>query len=332
MFLPLSVVNATRLALIATLAATACAAQAGEPVAFPTKPIKIVVPFGPGGAVDVAARLLGKHMSATFNQQVVVENKPGAGELIGVRHVIGSPADGHTLLLGAAGGITINPILNKDAGYDPEKALTAVSIIVRAPNVLVVSSDFPASSVAELIAYAKKHPGELTYSSSGVGTIQHVTGAVFNEVAGIDVRHVPYSGAPQATLDVATKRVTMTYASPASIKPFVARGELKTLAVVMSERYPMLPDLPTVKESPGMGGYDVESWFGLFAPGGTPPAVVQKLNAEVQRIMQLPEVTKTLTETAGMPARTTPEQAQQFVHDEIAKYRQVLKTANVVLE
>lgn len=317
---------ACSITLAASLAAGGAAAADEN---FPNRPIRIVVPFAAGGAVDVSARLIGEQLTRRLGQPVVVENKPGAGGIIAVRQVVASPHDGYTLFLGAAGEITINPVLNKDAGYDPKRDLVPVAIIVRAPNVLAVNADVPANTVGELIDYAKKNPGKLTFSSSGVGTIQHITGEVFNKVAGIDVVHVPYPGAAPAMVDVASKRVSMTFSSPGSIGPFVAKGQMKMLGVVMSKRYPALPNLPTVQETPGMQAYDVESWFAMFAPGNTPPAIVKRLNTEVREVMKIPEVADKLIKNAGMPSFEDEEQAKVFIAGEIAKYGRILQAMDI---
>jgi len=299
---------------------------------YPTRPLRFVVPYAAGGAVDVAARMIGRYVSEQLGQQVVVENKPGAGGIIAIKHVLGFPADGHTFLVCAAGEIVINPVINKEVDYDTSRDLTPVSMVTTAPNVLVVKRDFPADNVSELIAYARKHPGELTFSSSGVGTIQHVTGEVFNKIAGIEVRHVPFSGAPQATMEVATGRVTMTYASPGSTRGFVDRGELKMLGMALPERYPPLPQVPTIREAPEMASFNIESWFGMFAAGSTPEPIIRKINGLVQQAMQQPDIARKLIDTAGVPMQTTPAQAKEFVGREIAKYRTLLKDADIRLQ
>ncbi|HSW19563.1 MAG TPA: tripartite tricarboxylate transporter substrate binding protein [Ramlibacter sp.] len=304
-------------------------AIAADVASYPSKPIRIIVPFAAGGGVDATARLIGEQLAKKLGQPVYIDNKPGAGGLIAVRQTIASPADGHTLFLGAAGEIVINPVLNKDAGYDPKKDLVPVAIVVRAPNVLAVNADVPANSVAELVDYARKNPGKLSFSSSGIGTIQHITGEVFNKVAGIDVFHVPYPGAAAATIDVASKRVSMTFSSPGAVSPFVQKGQMKMLGVVMSKRYPALPDLPTVQESPGMAAFDVESWFAMFAPANTPAPVVRRLNAEVREAMKTPEVAEKLIKGVGMPSFEDEVQAKAFVANEIAKYARILRDLNI---
>ena len=305
------------------------AAQAAEPLAYPTKPIRIIVPFAAGGGVDATARVIGEQISKKLGQPVVIDNKPGAGGLIAVRQTIAAAPDGHTLFLGAAGEIVINPILNPQAGYDPKKDLVPVAIVVRAPNVLAVHTDIPANTVGELIEYARKNPGQLSFSSSGVGTIQHITGEVFNKIAGIDVLHIPYPGAAPAVVDVASKRVSMTFSSPGAVGPFVQKGQMKMLGVVMSKRYPALPELPTVQETPGMSSYDVESWFAMFAPANTPSAIVSRLNAEVREAMRNPEVADKLIKGVGMPSFEDEAQAKVFVANEINKYARILKDLNI---
>lgn len=310
-------------ALGAVLWSPPAAAQAGGQVS------RIIVPFAAGGGVDATARLLGEQLSRKLGQPVMVDNKPGAGGLIAVRQTIASPADGYTLFLGAAGEIVINPVLNKDAGYDPKRDLVPVAIVVRAPNVLAVNTDVPANTVAELVDYARRNPGKLSFSSSGIGTIQHITGEVFNKVANVDVFHVPYAGAAPATVDVASKRVSMTFSSPGSVSPFVQKGQMKMLGVVMSKRYPALPDLPTVQESPGMSAFDVESWFAMFAPAGTPPQIVSRLNAEIREAMRNPEVADKLIKGVGMPSFEDEQQARTFVSNEIGKYARILKELDI---
>lgn len=313
------------------LAACACAVgvQATEAGEYPARPIRIIVPFAAGGGVDATARIIGEQISKKLGQPVYVENKPGAGGLIAVRQTIAAQPDGYTLLLSAAGEVVINPVLNKDAGYDPSKDLVPVAIVVRAPNVLAVGTDVPVKSVAELVEYGRKHPGELTFSSSGVGTIQHITGEVFSKVAGIETRHIPYPGAAPATLDVASNRVSMTFSSPGAVMPFVQKGQLRVLAVAMSKRYPALAELPTIQESPGMSGFNVESWFALFAPARVPPAIVARLNAEVREAMRKPEVAEKLAKNVGTPSFEDETQAKAFIRDEIAKYSRVVKELNI---
>lgn len=297
--------------------------------AYPLRPIRIIVPFAAGGGVDLTARLIGEELSKKLGQPVFVENKPGAGGLIAVRQTLAASADGYTLLLSAAGEIAINPALNKDAGFDPKKDLVPVAIAVRAPNVLAVGTDVPANTVAELVEYARKNPGKLTFSSSGIGTIQHITGEVFNKVAGTEVLHVPYQGAAPATLDVVSKRVSMTFSSPGLVAPFVQKGQLKMLAVTMNKRYPAMPELPTLRESPGMAAFDVESWFAMFAPGQTPPDVVERLNAEVRAAMRKPEIADKLVKNVGIPSFENQIEAKKFIHDEIDKYARIVKALGI---
>ena len=194
---------------------------------------------------------------------------------------------------------------------------------------LAINTDIPASTIGELVTYARKNPGKLTFSSSGVGTIQHITGEVFNKVAGIDVLHVPYAGAAPATVDVASKRVSMTFSSPGLIAPFVQKGQIKMLGIVMSKRYPSLKELPTVQETPGMEAFDVESWFAMFAPANTPPEIVRRLNTEIREAMKVPAIAEKLINNVGMPSFEDEVQAKQFVASEARKYSRILKELDI---
>ncbi|WP_034279526.1 Bug family tripartite tricarboxylate transporter substrate binding protein [Advenella kashmirensis] len=303
--------------------------QAAEADEYPTRPIRIIVPFAAGGGVDATARIIGEQIAKKLGKPVYIENKPGAGGLIGVRQTIAAPADGYTLLLSAAGEVVINPVFNKEAGYDPSKDLVPVAVVVRAPNLLAVGTEVPVKSVAELIEYGRKHPGELTYSSSGVGTIQHITGEIFSKVAGIEARHVPYSGAAPATLDVASNQVSMTFSSPGAVMPFAQKGQLRVLAVAMSKRYSELAELPSIKESPGMSAFNVESWFALFAPAGVPSSIITRLNAEVREAMHKPEVAEKLIKNVGIPSFEDETQAKAFIDEEIARYSTIVKELNI---
>lgn len=304
-------------------------AGAADSSDYPQKPIRIIVPFAAGGGVDLTARVIGEHLARKFGQPVVIDNKPGAGGLIAIRQTIASPADGYTFYLGAAGEIAINPVLNKNAGYDPQKDLVPVAIVVRAPNVLVVNTDVPANSVSELIAYGRKNPGVLSFSSSGIGTIQHITGEVFGKVAGISVLHVPYAGAAPATVDVASKRVSMTFSSPGAVAPFVQKGQLRVLGVVMSKRYPPLKDVPTIQETAGMENFNVESWFAMFAPANTPNEIIKRVNYEIREALKIPAISEKLITTVGAPSFEDEVQAKQFVASEIRKYARILKDLDI---
>jgi tripartite-type tricarboxylate transporter receptor subunit TctC len=326
--------NKTFSRLVQCLSAMAMALMMSPTLAndsYPNKPIRFIIPFAAGGAVDGAARMIGQHISDNLGQAVVVENKPGAGGIIAIKQVLNAPADGYTFLVCAAGEIVINPVINKQVDYDTSKDLTPVSMMTTAPNILVVNRDLPVNNISELIEYGRAHPGELTLASSGVGTIQHVTGEVFNKIAGLDVTHVPFNNAPQAALAVAAGRVTMTYASPGTVRGLVERGDLKMLGMALQERYSLLPDVPAIREDANMKSFDVESWFGMFAASGTPEPIITKINALVQEAMQKPEIAKVLLETAGIPMQTTPQQAQDFISREIEKYKVLLTEANIQL-
>ncbi len=318
----------------AALAATAAVLAA--PVAaqdYPTKPIRIIVPYTAGGGVDIVARLLGEKLRESLGQAVIVDNKPGASGMIGAQAAAKAAPDGYTLVLSAAGEIAVNPHLyKKQMQYDPEKDLAPVSLVVKVPNVLVVNPDVPAKTTAELVAYAKSNPGKLTYSSSGVGNPQHLNGELFNKLAGTDITHVPYKGAAQQLTDVTAKQVTMTFTSIAAAQQFIKSGQLRPIAVTSAKRSGSLPDVPAIAEFKPLASYELVNWFGLFAPAKTPDAVIKKLNAAVVQALRDPALVKKLEAQGGEPAPSTPEQFRQFVGAESKKFAKIIADANVKLE
>lgn len=292
---------------------------------FPSKQVTIVVPFLAGGAVDLAARTLAEHMRQRYNVPAVVENRPGAGESIGVRQVIAAAPDGHTVLLGTVGGVAIAPQMLKDIGYDTRTALEPVALAIRAPNLLVVNAGLPIRNLRELVQYAKAHPGKLSYASSGVGTPQHLSGEMLKSVAGIDLLHIPYKGAAAGVVDVAGGQVSMTFASPATVRPHIEKGTLVALGVTMPERLASMPDVPIMKEEPLLADYDLQSWFGMFAPAGTPPNVLDKLNAIVTEGLNEPKAAERMRAQAGEPTRESREAFKRFFASEYLKFGEVLK-------
>lgn len=298
--------------------------------AWPDHPIKLIVPFSPGGGVDQTARELAQRLGPRLGQSIVVENKPGAGGALGVRNLIGSPPDGYTFVLATAGEVAITPSLNPQIGYDSLKDLAPVALVVRAPNVLVVHPDVPANTLGELIAYAKKNPNVLSYSTSGVGTAQHLSGELLEKLAGLQIEHIPYKGSSQQVLDVIAKRVTMTFASPAAVKPFVQKGQLRALGVTTPKRISTLPDVPAIGEV--VPGYQLESWFALFAPAGTDPKIVNKVNKEIVRLLHDPDLAKTLHATVGEPSYETPEEFSKFLHADVKKFSKLISDSHITLQ
>jgi tripartite-type tricarboxylate transporter receptor subunit TctC len=328
--------SAARRALCAAVAAIACTAPVGamaQDAAFPTKTITIVVPFSAGGGVDVMARLLAEKLRASLGQQVIVDNKPGASGMLGALAVVRATADGHTLLLGSAGETAINPFIYKTKmQYAPEKDLAPITPIVRVPNVLVARKDAPFKTVDELVAFAKKNPGKLSYATSGVGNPQHLNGELLEEMAGVHMVHVPYRGASGQLLDVAGGSVDLTFVSMAAAGPFIKDGRVKALAVTGPKRAPFAPDLPAIAESKAAPKYVLENWFGLFAPAATPAPVVAKINAAVVAALQDPDLAKRMADQGGVAAPMSPAQFRDFIKGESAQYARVVEYAKITPE
>jgi tripartite-type tricarboxylate transporter receptor subunit TctC len=284
----------TALALLACLAAT------GTAHAWPDKPIRLVVNFAPGGAADVMARALAPVLSGALKQQVIVENKPGAGGNIGTGEVVKAANDGHTLLLSSGGAITINPLIYANMGFNPETALTPVAAVARVLVYLETHPSVPAASVQEFIAYAKANPGKLSFASPGSGSSPHLAGEMLKRQAGLQAQHVPYKGAGPALTDMLGGQVQFWFDPGPGLK-HVKEGKLKLLAVGSPRRSPQLPDVPTLAES-GLPGFDADSLFGIYAPAGTPPQVVKRLHDEINNALQLPAVASAITALGAEPA------------------------------
>ena len=282
--------------LLAALA-LAAAPLAAHAQAWPERPVKIVVPFGPGGFTDVAARILQKELGAALGQSIVIENKPGAGSTIGTAEVANAKPDGYTLAMISTTHV-ISPHLYKQLPYDPIKGFTPVMKLAEGPYVLVVHPSLPAKSVAELIALARSQPGTIDYASSGNGSAQHLVGALFNSTAGVKMNHVPYKGSNQAMNDVIGGQVKVSFVGVPNALPNLANGKLRALGVSSAKRYAELPDVPTIAEA-GLAGYDATVWLGLLAPPGTPREVVQRINAEIAKVLSSPEARK-LMSSAGV--------------------------------
>lgn len=329
-------IRTLRRALCAAAAASTLlapwAAQAQDG-AFPTKTITIVVPFTAGGGVDVMARLLAEKLRSSLGQQVIVDNKPGASGMLGALAVVRAQADGHTLLLGSAGETAINPFIYKGKmQYAPDKDLEPVTPIVRVPNVLVARKDAPFKTIDELVAFAKKNPGKLSYATSGVGNPQHLNGELLEEVAGVHMVHVPYRGASGQLLDVAGGNVDLTFVSMAAASPFIKDGRVKAIAVTGSKRAPFAPDLPAIAESKAAPKYALENWFGLFAPGATPAPVIAKINAAVVAALQDAEVAKRMSDQGGITAPMSPAQFRDFIKVESAQYARIVDYAKITAD
>lgn len=310
-----------RLAAIVTTLAVASAFAA-----FPDKPVRLVVPFAPGGGTDLIARTLGQGMAKDLGQPVVVDNKPGGGTIIGTDSVAKSRADGHTILV-ATFAHAVNPSMQASLPYATDKAFAPVILVGRSPNVLVVRSDSPYKTVKDVIAAAKKSPGKLTYASFGNGTSAHLAGELFTNLAKVDILHVPYKGSGPAMTDVLGGQVDMIFGTAAGVAGHVSQGKLRALGVTSPEPSPALKGVPTIAES--VPGYEVESWYGLYVPAGTPPDRVARLNAAAKAAAQAEDFRKRV-EPEGLAIRAgAPAELDTYVRAEEARWRKVVKENNI---
>lgn len=300
---------------------------------FPSKGITLIVPFSAGGGVDTVARLLAEKLRVSLKQNVIVENKAGGSGMIGALAVVKAQPDGYTLLLGSAGETAINTFVYKNKmQYNPAKDLAPITLVTKIPNVLVANNNFPAKNVDELIAYAKKNPGKVTYSTSGVGNPQHLNGELFDELAGTKMVHVPYKGASGQLVDVVAGNVDLTFVSYTAAKGFIKDGKVKALAVTSAKRTSFAPDLPAVGESKSVAKYQLENWFGLFAPAGTPDAVLQKINQAVTQALKDPELSKKLLDQGGEPSAMSVNQFNEFIKSETKQFQRIVEKAKITAE
>lgn len=291
--------------------------------AYPTKPIRIVVPFPAGGTSDILSRAIGQKLTDEWKQPVIVDNRPGAGANIGAEIVVKSPPDGYTLL--AASTIhTINPSLYRKLVYDPVRDFTAITLIATTSQVLAVHPSLPVKTVKELVTYAKKRPGEINYSSAGSGSQPHLTAELFKARTGINIVHVPYKGAPPAMTDLLAGHVALSFATSPSAVPHVRSGKLRALAVSTAKRISALPDVPTIDEA-GVTGFEASGANGLVGPAGMPGPIVEKLNAAVVRIVKDPAMRKFLSEQGADPFTTTPAEYSAYIKSEVAKWAKAVK-------
>ncbi|HEX9183051.1 MAG TPA: tripartite tricarboxylate transporter substrate binding protein [Burkholderiales bacterium] len=311
-----------RLGVLVALLATATAALAQT---YPTRPVRLIVGFTPGGGVDINARMLAPRLSEHLGQQVVVENRPGAGTNIANELVAKSAPDGYTLLVNTP-AIAINMSLYRNLPFDTLRDFTPVSVISESPNVLVVNAKLAAQNVKELIALARANPGKLNYSSAGVGTTQHLAAELFKLRTGTFIVHIPYKGTAPSLAGLIGGEVEMSFANIPSIQAHLKSGRLRALAVTAGKRDPQIADVPTMKEA-GLEGVEVVVWYGVFAPAGTPREIVQKLAAGIQRATRDPETSKRLLEQGAVPVGNTPEEFAKLVREEVARWAEVVKVS-----
>jgi len=299
-------------------------ASAAAQTAYPSRPLRLVSPFPPGGVVDTVSRVVAQKLSESLGQPVVVENKVGAGGNIAAEFVSKAAPDGYTLLMGSIATHAINVALYSRMPYDAERDFAPVSLAATNTNLVVVNPSFPARSIAELIAYAKANPGKLNYGTAGSGTAQHLAGELFKTTAGIDMVHVPYKGAAPGISDLLAGQIPLMFVDISISLPHVRAGRLRALAVTAGKRIPQLTEVPTVAES-GLPGFEVNAWFGVFVPAGTPREIVNRLNAGMVRGLAAPEVRERLLALGVEPLTSTPEQLVAFVKSEIAKWGRIVR-------
>src|SRR4051794_12948328 len=316
--------------LVALAAALVAAPSARAQAAGMARPMHIVVTFTPGGAPDILARLIGDRLSATWNQSVLIDNKPGAGGNTGADSVAKAPPDGLTIVVGTVGTHAINGALYSKMPYDMVKDFAPVTLLATTPNLLVVHNDVPAKTLAEFIALGRKE-GKMTFASAGSGTSIHVSGELFKTMTGIDMTHVPYKGRASAIPDLLGGRVTMMFDNMPSSLPLVKEGKLRALGVTSLKRSPAAPEIPTIAEQ-GLPGFDAVSWFALFAPAGTPKPVVDRLQGEVKKILAMPDIAAKLGEAGLDIVGSTPEELAAYQRAEIAKWAKVVKDSGAKVE
>ncbi|RZS77138.1 Bug family tripartite tricarboxylate transporter substrate binding protein [Pigmentiphaga kullae] len=321
--------SSARAACLAALVSLVSAGPAAA-ASYPDKPVRVVVGFSAGGTTDVAARIIAKELGDDLGQSFVVENKPGAGSNIGAELVARAKPDGYTLYMVAVTS-TINQTLYKNLNFDIVKDFAPIALVIKVPNILVVNPSLPVKNVKELVAYVKAHPDKLSYASSGSGTSIHMAGELFKLRAGVDIPHIPYKGSAPALTDLIGNQVQLMFDNMPSAWPHVQAGKLRALAVTTAERSATAPDLPTMMES-GYDKFDVSSWFGLIAPKGTPPDVIAKVNASVQKALAKPDVQQRFKDLGAVTAKTTPEQFGTFIKDEVETWATVVKASGAKVE
>ena len=304
-----------------------CASVVQAEAVFPEKPVRMIVAFPAGGGTDIVARLLAEKLTTLWGQQVIVDNRGGAGGVIGTEIAARSAPDGHTIFMATLGNLSINPHLYK-MGVDPATDLAPISNVVDVNFVLVANPKFPARNVKELIALAKQKPNQINYSSSGVGGAPHLAGELFNDMADVKLMHIPYKGSGPSFTDLLGGQVSLTFDSLVQSLPYIQNGKLRALAVLANQRSELLPDVPTLAEA-GVPGYNFTNWFGLAAPAGTPADRIDKLNAAVQQVLQDPALRERLADMGAVPAGTTPAAFGQLIRDERTKWGRIIQERGI---
>jgi len=315
------------------LAAWSCVLAAGSAAAqdYPNKPITLVVPFAPGGSSEVLSRMIGQKLTESWKQQVVIDNKPGAAGNIAMELVQRARPDGYTLILGHVGTLAVNPAMFAKLPYDPVRGFIPVAMIASVPNVVAVNPGLPVKSLKEFVDLAKAKPGTLNYGSAGNGSAGHLAMEYLRQVAKIDLTHVPYKGTGPMTTDLLAGQLHATFTGALPLMPFIKDGKLRVIAVGSAKRIPSLPDVPTVAES-GYAGFETSQWYGILAPAATPDAIVQKLSAEINRILKMPEVTGRLSNDGSVAQGMSPQEFAAFIQSEMKRWGAVVKTAGIKVD
>jgi tripartite-type tricarboxylate transporter receptor subunit TctC len=315
---------------VALLLCLVIGAVTAADIKFPTRPVRIVVPFPAGGPSDILSRLMQPKLTDMWGQQVIVDNRPGAGTVIGTDVVAKAQPDGHTVVMIYNGHAT-NPSLHKSLPYDTLNDFSAVTLCTTLPLILAMHPAVPASSVKELVALAKSKPGQLAYATSGNGSTGHLAGEMFKSAAGVNLVHVPYKGSAPAITDVLGGQVAMTFDGLPAGLPYVKAGKLKGVALTDLARSPLLPEVPTIAES-GYPHFEAVAWFGVVAPAKTPKAIIAKMNADMVKVLQMPDVRDKLIAMGYVPVGNTPEQYERFIRAEITKWAKVIKEAGIQVD
>jgi tripartite-type tricarboxylate transporter receptor subunit TctC len=295
--------------------------------AYPNKPVRIIVPYPPGGTADIIGRTIAEKLGVLWGQSVIVENRAGAGGTIGVDAVAKAAPDGYTMVLGVTGPLTIAPSINAQLAYDPLRDLVPITLVAAVPSLIAIHPSVPARDLKELIALAKSQPGKLTFASAGTGTSVHIAGELFKSMAGVDIIHVPYKGGAPALNDLLGGQVSMIIENMPQLLPQVRAGKIRALAVTSQQRSPTLADLPAVAEI--LPGYEATTWFGLLAPAKTPQEIVRKVQSDVAKIGMLPDVKERFTGLGADVIASTPEAFAKHLQSELVRFSKVIKDANI---
>ncbi len=317
-----------RYSILAAALACCVAYTTGHAQTFPTRALRMIVPFPPGGPNDILGRVVAQKMSESLGQQIVIDNRGGAGGIIGTEAAAKSAPDGYTLLLSGTAALSINPSLHAKLPYDPIRDFTPISLVATAPSVLIVHPTLPVRTVKDLVALAKKRPAQLNYASAGIGTPPHLAGELFKGMAGIAMTHVPYKGGGPALTDLLAGQVELYFSGISSALPMIKDGKVRAVAVTSHKRTAIMPEMPTISES-GLPGYEVGNWYAILGPAGLPRDAVAKINAEIVKALKAPDTHKRVLDLGADPAGSSPDELSAYMKAEIGKWAQVIKTAGI---